>query len=179
MYYTIRSLIPEMYEDKHPCLPHMQETFDMFYITPLPKPTKDLYRVIVMKIMAEPDDFDVDNFLGHLMNIIEVKIQEDVALGDVYLIDYVNFKMGHVVKMTPMHIRRAATAMEEILPKDYGGDEKSLQEINELWKQKMGEYKDRFDKLDVMRVKEELRPAPLKNNDILGYHGNFKKLDVD
>lgn len=38
---------------------------------------------------------------------------------------------------------------------------------------------ERFDKLDQMKVKEDLRPNPLKNDDVLGYYGNFKKLDVD
>lgn len=41
------------------------------------------------------------------------------------------------------------------------------------------ENSERFDKLDRMRVKEDLRPTPLENDEILGYHGNFKKLDVD
>lgn len=48
-----------------------------------------------------------------------------------------------------------------------------------LWQRKLEEYQDRFDKLDSMKVKENLRPVPLKNDDILGFHGNFKKLDVD
>lgn len=30
-----------------------------------------------------------------------------------------------------------------------------------------------------MNVKENLRPVPLKNDAVLGYHGNFRKLDVD
>ncbi|KAJ8932600.1 hypothetical protein NQ314_014566 [Rhamnusium bicolor] len=112
MYYTIRSFIPEMYENKNPSLPHMQETFNIVYNFPLPKLTKDLYRVIVLKTFGEPEAFDVDNFLAHQMNIAEIRLQEDVALGDVYLIDYENLKMGHVVKTTPMHMRRAATVLE-------------------------------------------------------------------
>lgn len=37
----------------------------------------------------------------------------------------------------------------------------------------------RFDELDKLQVDESKRPAPLKNDDILGFHGNFKKLSVD
>lgn len=48
-----------------------------------------------------------------------------------------------------------------------------------LWLKKLTEYQERFDKLDSMKVKEEFRPFPVKNDDLLGYHGNFKKLEVD
>lgn len=49
----------------------------------------------------------------------------------------------------------------------------------ELWNTKLVEYYERFDALAKMEVNEELRPAPLENDDVLGFHGNFKKLDVD
>nr|XP_023013370.1 alpha-tocopherol transfer protein-like [Leptinotarsa decemlineata] len=67
----------------------------------------------------------------------------------------------------------------EVLPKDYGGKERSLKELNAIWKQKFADYKERFDKLDQLRVDEALRPTPLINDDVLGFYGNFKKLSVD
>ncbi|XP_072395573.1 alpha-tocopherol transfer protein-like [Diabrotica undecimpunctata] len=67
----------------------------------------------------------------------------------------------------------------EVLPKDYGGKQKSMDELNELWKEEFVKWSDRFDKKSKMRVNEGLRPVPLENSEILGYYGNFKKLDVD
>uniref|UniRef100_A0A6P7GQM8 Clavesin-2-like isoform X1 n=1 Tax=Diabrotica virgifera virgifera TaxID=50390 RepID=A0A6P7GQM8_DIAVI len=67
----------------------------------------------------------------------------------------------------------------EILPKDYGGKQKSMAELNELWKEEFVKWSDRFDKKLKMIVDESLRPEPLENSEILGYYGNFKKLDVD
>ncbi|CAH1108292.1 unnamed protein product [Psylliodes chrysocephalus] len=67
----------------------------------------------------------------------------------------------------------------ELLPCDYGGNEKSMAEIEDLWKKKFHQYKDRFNKLENMKVDESLRPEKLENDEILGYHGNFKNIRVD
>lgn len=87
---------------------------------------------------------------------------------------------------------------KEILPKDYGGNELSMQELNgsiqlqavfrfngfifnnvDAWMEKLVEYYPRFEELSKMRVNETLRPTPLVNDEVLGYYGNFKKLEVD
>jgi hypothetical protein len=65
------------------------------------------------------------------------------------------------------------------LPKDYGGDGPSLEELNEMVRQKLAQYQDRFDQLDKLKVDENLRPKKLNNDEVLGFHGNFKKLNVD
>lgn len=81
------------------------------------------------------------------------------------------------------------------LPKDYGGDGPSLEELNgkrkhpwglvvwkllpEMVRQKLAQYQDRFDQLDKLKVDENLRPEKLDNDELLGFHGNFKKLNVD
>jgi hypothetical protein len=46
-------------------------------------------------------------------------------------------------------------------------------------RQKLAQYQDRFDQLDKLKVDENLRPEKLDNDQVLGFHGNFKKLNVD
>lgn len=46
-------------------------------------------------------------------------------------------------------------------------------------KSKFMEHRKNFDKLKDLKVDESKRPEPLKNDDVLGFHGNFKKLSVD
>lgn len=85
---------------------------DSSIFIPLPKPTKELYRVYIMKIMGPAEDFDTYTFFSHSLNVMEVRIQYDLAMGDVYIIDYEHLKMGHVTKMTPSHIKKALTISE-------------------------------------------------------------------
>ncbi|XP_066254922.1 retinol-binding protein pinta-like [Euwallacea similis] len=68
---------------------------------------------------------------------------------------------------------------KKILPQDIGGEEKSVLTLAELWQQEFQNNKALFDKLMTIRVDESKRPTKLTNDDILGFHGNFKKLDVD
>ncbi|CAG9770320.1 unnamed protein product [Ceutorhynchus assimilis] len=68
---------------------------------------------------------------------------------------------------------------KEILPTDLGGEEKSAKELNDMLSKKYEEHKDMYLKLEKLSVDETLRPAKLRNDDILGYYGNFKKINVD
>lgn len=68
---------------------------------------------------------------------------------------------------------------QSVMPKDIGGEEKSLEELYECQLQQFKQYKDRFDVLGTLRVDESLRPEKLVNDDILGYYGNFKHLNLD
>uniref|UniRef100_A0AAR5Q9D2 CRAL-TRIO domain-containing protein n=2 Tax=Dendroctonus ponderosae TaxID=77166 RepID=A0AAR5Q9D2_DENPD len=67
---------------------------------------------------------------------------------------------------------------KERLPRDAGGDLKSLSEMNDLLIEYYETKKDVFDKLEKLTVDESLRPAKLKNDEILGYYGNFKKIHL-
>ncbi|XP_017780575.1 PREDICTED: uncharacterized protein LOC108565555 isoform X2 [Nicrophorus vespilloides] len=67
----------------------------------------------------------------------------------------------------------------DMLPKDYGGTAKSLDEISEDFQEFLESYDEYLSKWIKIRVDAKLRPEPLVNDDILGYYGNFKKLDVD
>ncbi|KAG5886250.1 hypothetical protein JTB14_020814 [Gonioctena quinquepunctata] len=233
LYYTMRSLFPDFFENKHPLSPNMQKLMDKLYYFPLPKATEEGYRVTIFYIRDDvPDCFSVNEFFAHTNNINDIRLQEDCHLGEIYIYDLKNLKIGTISQVTPTIVRNASIISQKvfnnniqqihlvnypsfmeplltvskqiissevarkiflhrdaitiadiispkILPKDFGGDEPSLEEFNEIWRKKFLEYKERFDVLEKMRVNEKLRPTPLINDDVLGYHGSFKKLDVD
>ncbi|XP_057652738.1 retinol-binding protein pinta-like [Diorhabda carinulata] len=62
-----------------------------------------------------------------------------------------------------LHIHSSLDSLREtfpidILPKDYGGNEKYVNELEETWLKKYDDYKDYFDNLDVLKVNKDLRP---------------------
>ncbi|XP_023025312.1 alpha-tocopherol transfer protein [Leptinotarsa decemlineata] len=233
MYYTMRTLFPEFFLDKHPLSPHIQNTMNDLCFIPLPKATDEGYRVTIIQAFHDnTENFDICNYFSLTYSITEVRFQEDYPVGDVIIYDFSNLRMGHLVQFTPTIMKKTAAILEKtfnnnikqvhcvnypsfaepvinlsmkmvkpklaerfrfhkkvqdiknfiplrILPKDYGGEEKSLKELNEMWKKKFTQYKDRFDVLEKLRVNEKLRPNPLINDEILGFHGNFKKINLD
>ncbi|KAF2896943.1 hypothetical protein ILUMI_09237 [Ignelater luminosus] len=68
---------------------------------------------------------------------------------------------------------------KEILPKDYGGQEKSLDELRDEWQKLFLKYDPLYKHLQTLKVNEELRTGKPIESDILGIQGNFRKLDID
>ncbi|XP_017771231.1 PREDICTED: alpha-tocopherol transfer protein-like isoform X1 [Nicrophorus vespilloides] len=65
------------------------------------------------------------------------------------------------------------------IPKEFGGTGISLSEICDNMNVLSKEYDEYIKESNNARVDESLRPTKLINDDFLGYHGNFKKLQVD
>jgi hypothetical protein len=103
MYYTIRTLIPDTFENIHPNLPQMQELMDIAYCTILPRLTNDMYRVLAFKIRNEHliDKMEPHNVMGLLLNIQELRLKEDVMFGDIVIFDMKGINMGYLSKLTP------------------------------------------------------------------------------
>ncbi|KAF2880146.1 hypothetical protein ILUMI_26009, partial [Ignelater luminosus] len=182
-YYSIRSLLPEFYS-RNVNDADVKKTMNVACFIPLPKLTKDLHRVIVIKpIERNLDDFDGCAYIIQILNIAEVRLREDNCLSDIYICDLESLKIDLLLKLTPTIIRRAVILTEKVyttrpqgihcvnapsfinsflnfvkslikpkfaeriyvhadmgtlcqsfsktvLPKDYGGEEKSLAELN-------------------------------------------------
>ncbi|KAJ3652773.1 hypothetical protein Zmor_018709 [Zophobas morio] len=70
---------------------------------------------------------------------------------------------------------------EDFLPVDFGGKGISLEKLQEIADLEFEQYLNLFDcnYLGKFKVDENLRPAKLENDEMLGFHGNFKKLNID
>ncbi|XP_073834153.1 clavesin-1-like [Musca autumnalis] len=69
----------------------------------------------------------------------------------------------------------------EILPKDFGGPNLDMRQLNELHFESLRQSRaDIIEYNDNHRVNEKMRPAKAKpSSDLFGTEGNFKKLDID
>jgi hypothetical protein len=114
MYYTIRTLIPDMFENIHPNLPQMQELMDIAYCTILPRLTNDIYRVFAFKMRNEHliDKMEPHNVMGLLHNIQELRLKEDVMFGDILILDMKGINMGYLAKLTPSIVSKFLTIYE-------------------------------------------------------------------
>ncbi|XP_050512073.1 uncharacterized protein LOC126888091 isoform X2 [Diabrotica virgifera virgifera] len=194
MYYSVRTIIPEVFQNTNPTSLNMKDVYDSVAFSPLPNLTPKLQRIICARYNPIPENFNSDKGVAIMAQIYEVRLWEDLSLGDIFILDYQHLKMGHLTKVTPKMLREIAFIFEvylhksleelhlhvpqSILPVEYGGNEQSLDTLYELWKVKLQQYKSRFDLLDKLFVNEELRTCPYKNCDVLGYYGNYMKLDV-
>ncbi|KAI9559302.1 hypothetical protein GHT06_016091 [Daphnia sinensis] len=70
---------------------------------------------------------------------------------------------------------------QKILPKDFGGDGISLEELTDYWKKKVEEKREfLIESENNCRVDESRRPGKAKTaQDIFGIEGSFRKLNVD
>lgn len=85
---------------------------------------------------------------------------------------------------------------KKILPRDYEGEEKSLEELSgvrfrdfveqlfiycviEMVHKKQVKYNRRFKELERLKTDELKRPGKPVNDDFFGFYGNFKQLQVD
>ncbi|XP_023024466.1 retinol-binding protein pinta [Leptinotarsa decemlineata] len=113
MYYTMRSLYPDYFENKHPLSPCMQDTMDKMCFIPMPKATDEEYRVIIFCIFEENADLNIINFYSLLYNVIEVRMKEDYNVGDIMVYDCKNLNLGHLAQCTPTQIKNYSTILEK------------------------------------------------------------------
>ncbi|XP_026490734.1 alpha-tocopherol transfer protein-like [Vanessa tameamea] len=69
---------------------------------------------------------------------------------------------------------------QEMLPKEYGGQCGTMDELQERWTEKLIEYRDWFKLQDALIANESLRPGkPTNYDELFGIDGSFRQLAID
>ncbi|KAL1502439.1 hypothetical protein ABEB36_007580 [Hypothenemus hampei] len=114
-YYGIRHDMPELYIDKNPKLDHMQSIANVVYAIPLPKLTPSLSRVTVIKLKdIDPEKFNIENFIAHTYNVVEIRVREDMVLTDTVIYDMEGIQLGHLLKIRLAPMRKAVKVLEMV-----------------------------------------------------------------
>lgn len=78
-------------------------------VCPLPILTTDFCRVHVFHILNDnADDMDVEAYAKYLFLTIDVRAgcAKDLSLGEHYILDYGNAKVGHIIKTNPVLLKK-------------------------------------------------------------------------
>ncbi|XP_069698945.1 alpha-tocopherol transfer protein-like isoform X1 [Periplaneta americana] len=100
LYYTLRSLSPEIMCDWNPRSKWFQDTAQICCFFPMPELTPEGDRVIIIKYLTK----DTTNFLYEdqarmTLMTTEVRMCEDYCFTDILIVDMENFTLGHNSKM--------------------------------------------------------------------------------
>ena len=103
MYYTFRSQVPNLVKNMNPRCSNMKTVENQMYHVPLPKLTKDMYRVFVNKYQIKDNQEQIDPYdiLKMAANLQEVRLKEDIMFGDVIIFDLEWSSVRFLSKLTP------------------------------------------------------------------------------
>lgn len=80
---------------------------------PLPKLTSTLHRVSFVKYIEISEDiFDPHKVVAHGCNLYEVRLHEDLVMGEIFIIDAKGFSMSHILKITPAVLKKYVLVLE-------------------------------------------------------------------
>ncbi|GLV36745.1 uncharacterized protein CBL_02420 [Carabus blaptoides fortunei] len=114
MYYSIKHLVPEVYENREPLNPRMSKFMEEIVYFPLPKLTKECHRVYMAKMgNGDPNCFDPDIYVKVAYAIMDIRMVYDPCLGDHYVFDLGNITLGIVVKITPALVKKTITILQK------------------------------------------------------------------
>ncbi|XP_069700704.1 alpha-tocopherol transfer protein-like [Periplaneta americana] len=100
LYYTLRSVCPELMCDWNPRSKWYQDAVQTTCYFPMPELTPEGDRVIIIKYLTK----DTTNFVLQDQNKValmttEVRMCEDYCFTDIFILDMENYTLGHVSKM--------------------------------------------------------------------------------
>ncbi|XP_022906146.2 alpha-tocopherol transfer protein-like [Onthophagus taurus] len=102
----------------------------------------------------------VEKFVNLVRQCLKRELQEQM---------YCHSKMESLYKFVP----------KEVLPKDYGGNELSLEELHKNQVENIKEHIDLLIADEDVKSNEQKRVGKAKNLEQFGIQGTFKKLDID
>ncbi|XP_065169568.1 retinol-binding protein pinta-like [Atheta coriaria] len=230
-YYSIRSMIPEVFENRLPTNPDIIEMRKISRTLTLPN-LVGLNRVIFFVLDEMDHKFEAHTNLAKTFMDAEAIIYRDFSSSVEIIWDCTKSNFAFWAAFTPMMSKIFVTVAEKVysnrchalriiglptvaqvvvngalaclpeklrnritthsdpkeisqfypkdqLPIEYGGTNATVHQMSAQFDDMMDGCVDYFRNIQNFKVDANLRPNKLDNDELLGYHGNFRKLDVD
>ncbi|XP_063917452.1 uncharacterized protein LOC135133118 [Zophobas morio] len=100
MYYTIRSVIPELFELCNPKLKITDNLFNNTYLFTFLKQLNGAHRVYFSKQKKE-NSVNLLEMYNVWFSIFEIRLQEDFMVNDYIIVDLDNYSLGDMKRMNP------------------------------------------------------------------------------
>ncbi|XP_025262194.1 alpha-tocopherol transfer protein-like isoform X1 [Camponotus floridanus] len=126
LHYTLRNLIPEVFTTRDPLAECVFKVNTYIQFVTLPILTPENYRITIMRwLHSDSSVFDLYDLIKYSSMIMETRIEEDIVNSDVIIYDCTNLTFGHVLKYTPVAVKKL-----DILLESYGSRMKAIYVIN-------------------------------------------------
>ena len=120
LFYTIRTSMPEIFQDYDPASPRNRELIRIGSMLPLPNPvTPDGPRILMMRYTYEPGEFTMMELIRYQTWISSILMKEDdnmIIGGQMGLIDFKGASMGHFTQFTPALMKKFALMTQDANP---------------------------------------------------------------
>ncbi|KAK9754144.1 CRAL/TRIO domain [Popillia japonica] len=116
-FYTARTHCPEFFQNRSPIL-YADEILGVLLYTPLPKPTKSGYQIMLGKLIdTNPDKYVLAQQIKTFdMSAMLMLHQFGCAPGHVLLIDMKGVTFTHMTKINPMQLKKFFVYLQEGMP---------------------------------------------------------------
>lgn len=95
----------------NPTCPNMKQVAEMMYYVPLPKMTKEMYRVMIYKsrIKGKIEQVDPYDVFRMSTNLAEMRLKQDIMFGEVIIFDMDGMTIPFLSKLTPVYAAKTMT----------------------------------------------------------------------
>ncbi|XP_012254146.2 retinol-binding protein pinta-like [Athalia rosae] len=111
MYYTIRRLIPELFESRDPRGPKLSALYGIMQYVCLPKLSPEKCRVCILRpTVNDVSKFEPWELYKYMFMVGDIRLDICRAFGNIFVYDFALVSMGHLMKLTPVLLKKCETA---------------------------------------------------------------------
>ncbi|KAM3965553.1 alpha-tocopherol transfer protein-like [Aphomia sociella] len=119
LFFTIRSNAPEIFANRDPWSPEIRRVFQITDLIPLPRKTKENYKVFIFKL-SNPD-MDLFNFVDTVKTFFmladtRLTEEDDIPAGEIPIFDSANVSLKFIPKINLSVLRKYMLYTQEAIP---------------------------------------------------------------